>query len=35
MLLHPRSPQGNWHPMFDARVAIEPATRLTWEIHEE
>jgi uncharacterized protein YndB with AHSA1/START domain len=24
-----------WHPMFDARVAAEPATRLTWEIHEE
>ncbi len=24
-----------WHPMFDARVAAEPATRLSWEIHEE
>jgi uncharacterized protein YndB with AHSA1/START domain len=24
-----------WHPMFDARLAAEPATRLSWEIHEE
>ena len=24
-----------WHPMFDARAAAEPATRLSWEIHEE
>ncbi|HYY17293.1 MAG TPA: SRPBCC domain-containing protein [Streptosporangiaceae bacterium] len=24
-----------WHPMFDTRVAAEPPTRLTWEIHEE
>ena len=24
-----------WPPMFDARVAAEPATRLSWEIHEE
>jgi uncharacterized protein YndB with AHSA1/START domain len=24
-----------WHPMFDARFAAEPPTRLTWEIHEQ
>ena len=24
-----------WHPMFDARAAAEPATRLSWEFHEE
>ena len=24
-----------WHPMFDAGLAAEPATRLSWEIHEE
>ena len=24
-----------WHPMFDARAAAEPPTRLTWEILEE
>jgi len=24
-----------WHPIFDARAAAEPATRLSWEIHEE
>jgi hypothetical protein len=24
-----------WHPLFDPRAAVEPPTRLTWEIHEE
>ena len=24
-----------WHPMFDTKTAAEPATRLSWEIHEE
>ena len=24
-----------WHPIFDARAAAQPATRLSWEIHEE
>ena len=24
-----------WHPVFDPQAAAEPATCLTWEIHEE
>jgi uncharacterized protein YndB with AHSA1/START domain len=24
-----------WHPIFDAMAAAEPASRLSWEIHEE
>jgi uncharacterized protein YndB with AHSA1/START domain len=24
-----------WHPMFDPQLAAEPATHLSWEIHEE